>query len=65
MREPAADVGQLPGESRCGFCRESGNVGGATALVGGGRYGDRGYVVEPARADQHRAPSMTRPRSRS
>jgi hypothetical protein len=31
---------------------ESGNAGGATAPAGGGR----GYVVEPTRADQHRAP---------
>jgi hypothetical protein len=52
QREPAADVGQLPRESPCGFCLES---GGATALAGGGRYGGRGYFVEPTRADQHRA----------
>ncbi len=34
---------------------DSGKEDGATAVTGGGRYGDTGYFVEPTVHDQHHA----------
>jgi phenylacetaldehyde dehydrogenase len=48
--EPGTQMGPLVSEEQLrmvtGFL-ESGEAEGATALAGGGRYGDRGYFVEP------------------
>jgi phenylacetaldehyde dehydrogenase len=48
--EPGTQMGPLVSEEQLrlvtGFL-ESGEAEGATALVGGGRFGDRGYFVEP------------------
>ena len=48
--EPATQMGPLVSEEQfdrvTGYL-ESGKADGATALAGGGRYGDRGYFVEP------------------
>src|ERR1700683_2707091 len=49
-REPGTQMGPLVSDEQfrrvTGFL-ESGKADGATALAGGGRYGDRGYFVEP------------------
>src|ERR1700723_2717069 len=48
--EPGTQMGPLVSEEQfqrvSGFL-ESGKSDGATALAGGGRYGDRGYLIEP------------------
>jgi phenylacetaldehyde dehydrogenase len=48
--EPGTQMGPLVSEEQfrrvSGFL-ESGKSDGATALTGGGRYGDRGYFIEP------------------
>jgi phenylacetaldehyde dehydrogenase len=43
---------------------ESGRADGATAVTGGGRFGDRGYFVEPTVITNTR-PDMKRPTPRS
>jgi phenylacetaldehyde dehydrogenase len=48
--EPGTQMGPLVSEEQLRLVTgymESGEAQGATALVGGGRYGDRGYFVEP------------------
>ncbi len=57
--EPGTQMGPLVSDEQfrrvIGFL-ESGRVEGATALAGGGRFGDRGYFVEPTVLTNTRGP---------